>query len=403
MVARLPIPRRRQAGVIIAIVLLAFNLRLALAAINPLIPSILKTTGLPASVVGLLLSIPYVCFGLAAPLIPGVSRRLGDRRTLSLALVVLTGGILIRSAPPQGYALFAGTLVMAFAITAANVLLPGVIRRDVVGQEGAVLGVYITVVTAGIAVGSAVTVPLMHSMGWGWQTTLAVMAAGTTLSALTWYVCGRGAVGRSEHVRLPQLGGMRRLYRDSTAWLVTIFFGLQSLAYSAVVPWIPSLLVARGVSQANAGFMLALVSIAGMVTTLFVPILAVRALHQKSLVIASLLLLSAGLAGLLAGPISVVTVYITLFGLGQGAAYGVSLSFLLVRTSSSEDATALAAMSQSWGYLVTAIGPVGFGLIHQLTRSWAWPLVFVLCVLGPLLVVGLGAARNRLVAAEARI
>ena len=52
-------------------------------------------------------------------------------------------------------------------------------------------------------------------------------------------------------------------------------------------------------------------------------------------------------------------------------------------------------MAQTVGYLVAAAGPLVVGILREASGGWTAPLVFLLAMLVPLLVAGLGAARAR--------
>ena len=49
--------------------------------------------------------------------------------------------------------------------------------------------------------------------------------------------------------------------------------------------------------------------------------------------------------------------------------------------------------AQSVGYLFSAIGPFGIGLIYEATGGWDVPIVFLAALLVPQMVLGLMAAR----------
>jgi CP family cyanate transporter-like MFS transporter len=54
-------------------------------------------------------------------------------------------------------------------------------------------------------------------------------------------------------------------------------------------------------------------------------------------------------------------------------------------------------MAQGGGYVVAAAGPLAMGLLRALTGNWTAPLLFLLAAAAAQLLVGLGAARDRLV------
>ena len=388
----------RRTWLLAAIVVLSLNLRLATSAIAPLLPTIQRDTGLSASTAGLLATIPLLCFGALAPLAPRLARRFGAERVISLALLVLVASILLRSAPGIA-ALFCGTLLLGAAVTCGNVLSPGVIKRRFERRTGPVLALYSTGITVGATLGVGLTVPLMHLTGWGWRATLALWAVGAAVALLMWLPQVRRDRADDADSSLPRA---RQFYRDPLAWQVTAFFGLESLVYNAAATWLPSLFVAHGVSQSGAGLLLAIVNLIGMVTTFAFPILAARRPTQRGLVIVTTALIAASFTGLLVAPVGGALVWMVLFGLGQGAGLGLALSFILLRSADAGHATELSGMAQTFGYLLSALGPVGLGVIYDLSGGWTWPLVVLLVLLAPSLAAGLGASRDRLVLPHAR-
>jgi MFS transporter, CP family, cyanate transporter len=62
---------------LLGIVLLAANLRLALTGVAPLIGQIRADTGISNGVAGLLTTLPLLAFGLLSPIAPRVARRFG--------------------------------------------------------------------------------------------------------------------------------------------------------------------------------------------------------------------------------------------------------------------------------------------------------------------------------------
>lgn len=257
------------------------------------------------------------------------------------------------------------------------------------------IGLYSTAGLMGSVLGAGATVPLMHATHWGWRGTLALWATVAVVTLFVWLPQMNAADARQTRLTLPSRLDLRRLYRDSLAWKVALYYGLQNLVYNGAVAWIPSLFVAHGVSQSDAGLLLAIVSLTGMVTTFGVPLLAMRRPSQGPLVIAAVALFAMGLIGLIAAPVGAAVLWMVIFGLGQGAAFSLGLSLIVLRSSDAQHATELSGMTQTFGFLFSALGPVGLGLVYDVTGGWTWPLVVLLVLLVPLLVLGLGAAKDR--------
>lgn len=377
-----------------AIACVSINIPLAAASVSPLLPTIRNDTGMSAAAGGLLLTIPLLCFGTLSTLAPRLARRFGADHVIALSMVVLAISILWRSAPSIA-SLFGGTLLLGAALTCGNVLLPGIIKRKFEGRTGPVMALFTTGVLAGAALSEAATVPLMHALGWSWRATLALWAGPALVALLIWLPQMTGAGDNDIGLAVPSYPQLRRFYRDRLAWQVALFFGMQTVVYNAAAAWIPSVFVAHGVSQSRSGLLLAIVNLTGMITTFAFPVLAMRRPTQGRLVISSTALLATSLVGLLVAPVAGAVIWMVLFGLGQGAAFSLGYSLILLRSVDEQHATELSGMTLSVGYLLGALGPVGLGVVHDITGGWTWPLLMLLLLLLPLLVLGLGASRSR--------
>ncbi|MEO6960218.1 MAG: hypothetical protein ABI081_09590, partial [Burkholderiaceae bacterium] len=87
--------------------------------------------------------------------------------------------------------------------------------------------------------------------------------------------------------------------------------------------------------------------------------------------------------------------WVALLGLGQGGAFSIALTLLVLRSPSAQVAAALSGMAQGGGYTIAALGPLAVGLLHQYSHNWHSVAVFftVAAVVG--LAAGLGAGRAR--------
>jgi CP family cyanate transporter-like MFS transporter len=149
----------------LAIILIALNLRGPIVATAPVLDQIKSDLALGAFVAGLLTSIPVLCFALASPLASGVIGRLGPERAVTISLLGVVAGTLLRSAGGPFW-LLAGTVVLGVSITVGNVVLPVVIRRDFSPQSsGFITGVYTSALNVGSMITSLGTAPIAQSTG----------------------------------------------------------------------------------------------------------------------------------------------------------------------------------------------------------------------------------------------
>lgn len=382
----------------VAILLLAFNLRLAVSSVPP----ILADLGLGQTGQSLLVTTPVLCFGLAALAAPWLRRRLGQEQLLLAVLAALALGLVIRADWPE-WGLFPGTLVAALAVALMNVVVPAVVRGKFAGHAAAMTSAYTVSLSVGAGLAAGLTVPILHDTG-SVNLALGVWALPAGLAFVVWltqisnrWLTPTQPMAASGTPTKPLIS----VWSSPVAWRVTAFFGLQSLVYYAILSWLPSIYRAKGDSPASAGLLLAVLATIGIVGNLAGPALASRTSDQRAAVIVSILITAVGVLGVLLGPLSTAVLWVCILGIGTGATFPVALLLVVVRSPDAATAVRLSAMAQGTGYVIAAIGPLALGLVRSISGSWTIPLLLVLGVLALEIPAGLGAARTRLVGADA--
>jgi CP family cyanate transporter-like MFS transporter len=368
------------------VVLAGVNLRVAVASAPPVLDEVTTALSLSGTAGGLLTAAPVVCFGVFAPAAPVLARRFGGEAVLAGALAALAAGSLLRGGGDR-VTLYAGTLVAGIAIAIGNVLAPAVIRTRFAGGFGGLTGAYAASLGLGAAVAAGLTVPLEHALGW--RGALAVWALPAVGAAVVLAAAARAARAERTDVAIRPA---RRLLRDGVAWRVTLYMGLQSLVFYAVLAWLPSILRDEGYGDAEAGAMLGIVALCGIPASLVAPVLAVRARDQRVVAVALPLLEAAAVGGLLAAP-EAAYVWVILFAVGQGGSFGVALALIGLRSSAIRPVAELSGMAQSLGYSLAAVGPLALGALHDATDVWSLPLAALLVAAGALTAAGLAAGR----------
>jgi MFS transporter, CP family, cyanate transporter len=387
------VPQGGGVVLVVGILLLATNLRAALTSVAPLIGEIRSDTGISNGTAGLLTALPLLAFGVLSPAAPRLARRLGTERALFASLILLSAGILLRSAGGVA-ALFAGTAVLGAAIAAGNVLLPSLVKREFPGNVGAMTSAYSTALAVVAALASGVSFPIAQLAGVGWRGSLVLWALTALLAAFAWLPIIREGLQPASTGASGRVVGIGGLWRSALAWQVTLFMGLQSLAYYVTLTWLPEILQAEGLSAARAGWMLALSQAVAIPTMSLAPVLAGWRPSQRGVVAAAVILNGAGALGLLLLGDTAVVLWVVLLGLGQGACFSLALTLFALRAPDNEHAAALSGMAQSVGYLLAAGGPFLFGVLRDATGAWTVPLALLVAVIACLLVFGLGAARD---------
>jgi MFS transporter, CP family, cyanate transporter len=384
---------------IIGIIFIATNLRSPLTSVGPLIGTLRDNLGISNSVIGLITTIPLLAFALFSSLAPKISRQLGMERLLLISLILLTLGIILRSLAGE-FMLFTGTVLIGLAISVCNVLLPSLIKRDFEQKVGLMTGVYSVSMNLCGAIASGISIPLALGMHLGWDGALSVWGLLSLVSVFLWLPqlrnIRRPATISSQVVNKPEVN----IWKSSIAWSVTFFMGLQSLIFYVLVAWLPEILVQKGISTSSSGWMLSLMQLAILPITFIVPIIAGRMAHQRSLVIMTAVFYLLGTFGLLTGGSLFIILSVILLGIGVGSSFSLSMMFFSLRTQTASESAELSGMAQSVGYLLAAVGPTLFGLLHVVTKGWVVPLFMIIICIILLLIVGLSAGSSIFVGLE---
>jgi CP family cyanate transporter-like MFS transporter len=268
--------------------------------------------------------------------------------------------------------------MLGLAIAAGNVLLPGLVKRDLPRRVGPVTSIYVTVMVAVAGVASSIAVPLADDAGLGWRGALAVWALPAGAALLFWAPRLWGAPGRAQAEPAADAVAPPRLRRSWLAWQVTAFMGLQSFVFYVLVAWLSDLLHDAGVSPTRAGLLVGVLQATSLLATITIPTLASRMRDQRAAVALCTVVGIVGCVGLLVAPGPLALLWIVLIGPAGGATLSLALVFFALRTSTSREAAALSGMAQSLGYGFAATGPFLVGALHDATGSWSLPVVVLI-------------------------
>lgn len=395
-----------------AILLTAAALRSPITGVGSIIGEIEATTGLSHTLSGLLTTLPLLAFAIFALTAPGLAAKLGTERTLFYCLLLMTGGILIRSLPFT-VALFAGTALIGMGIAVCNVLLPGLIKHNFPLRVGLMTSLFTSSLNLWAAISSGISVPLAQSP-LGWRGMLASWALLTTIAAFLWLpsllqrrtgrqgtsseTSGLSSAQTNTDTTTPARTGS--VWRSPVAWMVTIFMGSQSIMFYISISWLPDILHEQGMSAAQAGWMLSLMQMVSMAGSFLMPLVAVRTHNQKLLTAASAAFFLLGFGGIWLAPTSLAPLFIILIGSGSGATFSLVIVFFSLRSRTAQQANQLSGMAQSVGYLLAAVGPTLLGFIHDQSGSWNTPLAVVIGLSLLTIVFGYAAGRRGYVDAK---
>ena len=365
---------------VVAIFLVALNLRATLASLPPLVQTIRADLGLNGAMAGLLTTLPVLCMGVFAPVAQRLAHRIGREATVAVALLVLLVGLVVRLGGAYLPLLLLGTLLGGAGIALCGTVLPGIVKEFFSHRPGLVTGVYLFAMMVGATVAAAASVPLADALG-SWQRSLAFWSVIALLGLAAWLPVVRAVNDRADpdHQDPEAVGALP--WRSRTAWLLASFLALQSAGFYSQLAWISPSYEDSGWTARDAGLLLALFSIVQLVTAVGAPTLADRVDDRRWLVGASVGCALVGLTGVAAAPDAAALLWVGLIGLGQGGGFALGMVKLVDYAPSPAASARLSALVFLVSYSVASLGPFGFGALHDLTDGYTWPFaaLAILC------------------------
>ncbi|MDC8759655.1 MFS transporter [Janthinobacterium fluminis] len=358
---RTPRPAPSDLLTIAAIVLLGLNLRPVLAAIGPLLGAIQAATGISSGNAGLLTSVPVFAMGVCALLGARLQRRLGSYRGVALGIAVVAVACALRAAAHGTAGLMATAALGGLGIALVQALLPAFIKRHFPRRAGQLMGLYTTGIMGGAALAAASAAPLAQQLGW--SAALALWGVPALLAALVWVkVAGaHPAGGAAAAVGLP--------LRSPRAWLLLVFFGIGTGAYTLVLAWLPPFFMQLGWSAADSGLLLGALTLTEVLAGLTVSAVINALPDRRVPLVLALLSALAGLACLIAAPAALAVPATVLLGGGIGALFPLTLIVTMDQVRDPAGAGALLGFVQGGGYMIASLMPFVAGLIREQTAS----------------------------------
>lgn len=384
---------------VFAVLLVGLNLRPAITTLAPVVESIEIDLGLSSAAAGFLTSIPLIAFVFLSTRAPRFGARFGFGQAILFSLLILICGFLLRLLPGAA-PLFLSMAVVGIAITIGNVLLPAYIKQKYAKDAGPLSAVYTASLFLGPAMAAAGTIPLAEVFG-SWKVAIASWGLLAVVAVPVWLPHFRASMSEQAHAKLNETKEVNTttahtsLWRSRLAWSVTLYFAVLSLLFYTVSAWLPTILADAGEDIEIASRMLSLVNIIAIPFTLAVALAVHKMANHVWATVGGAILVIIGLGGILLSDGTLTYVWIVTLGIGLGVEAGIGFSLPILRAISSTQTAVLAGMSQSIGYSVSAMGPVGAGALHDYTNGWDVVLIALIVLVTVQIAFGFVAGSDR--------
>lgn len=367
--------RKHSAFLILGIFLLGACMRTPITSVPSIINNIAATLNVKPTNLGILTTLPLLCFGIFAPLVPVISHRIGNEWTITLATALLFVGSYLRVVNEP--MLFIGTLLTGLAITFINVLLPALITDNMPARIGFMTSLYTLSMTFFSALGAGLSSPIAQKTSW--QFVISVLS----LIALVTFVLWLPNLRYNHRDTVNATTKHQSPWSNKNAWLILGYFGMSSLIFYTLVAWLPTMAINAGLSANTASLLAGLFQLASVPPSFFLPMMAVKRDNRTGLIITAAVATFVGVVMLLF-PINSVIYFVIvniILGSATAATFALTMTLYGLKTKNPTQTGDLSGMSQFGGYLIAAIGPVLTGFLQSLFHSWMMSLTFMLIVI----------------------
>ncbi|ELY5852898.1 MFS transporter [Cronobacter malonaticus] len=345
--------------------IVGLNLRPILASIGPLFTVLQREAGLSATAFSLLTTLPVAMMGVAALSGPWLLANVGAVRGIMAALVILLLACLVRGFTATLTGLMITALAGGTSIGIVQALMPALIKKAYATSASTFMSLFSTGIMAGAAMAAASAEPLFARVGL--KPALASAGALALLALVLWFALVR-------HRQAEETVSAPVSVSSSRTWLLLLFFGIGTGAYTLVLAWLPPLYIQAGWSARHSGYMLAWLTLTEVVAGFVVSALIHRFPDRRFPLIVVLLVLLAGLLCLVFSPGTTPVLSTLLLGTGIGALFPLSLIVTFDHARTPAEAGKLLSKVQGGGYMIAALMPLIAGIVRDsnvpLTAAW---------------------------------
>jgi MFS family permease len=231
---------------VLAIVLLALNLRTAVTAMSAIVTEVTADVPLGSVSLGIIGMLPPVAFALSGLAAPLVARRFGIETTMLLAVVAMVIGPVVRASATAGWQLGLGALIALTGMGFGNILLPPAIKKYFPDRIAQLTATYATIMAVSVSVPPLIATSIAD--GAGWRVALGSWALLAVVALVPWLVLAfrrrRSHLSDAEAGIIPaarqELVG--RMAHSRVAVAIAIAFAVTALNTYSFFAWLPEIM-----------------------------------------------------------------------------------------------------------------------------------------------------------------
>lgn len=350
-------------------------MRAGLILIGPLLPILKEEYNLSVFAESILASTPLLLFSLSAIFMRRVNRFGNTNRIITLAITVLTLSLVLRIT--SGVAsLLIFSITLGISVAVLNYMLPVWVKENNSEHTGLVTGIYAAIMGSCAAISLAITAPLASLTSLSWRLSMFPWIAIGVIAALYWWhKMPKSATSISEDSGLSFWANP--LFKNKTAWAITLFFGFLNMIHYASATWLPTILLTKEFTLTQASAIVAAATLIGSLLSLAVPHFASRSHDLRAVLMIFSLFLALSYAAIALDSGWRLILWVITANIGVYVTFSLALFLVIFRGVDAENTKSLSIMMQSIGYLLATTAPLIMGFLFNVTGSWNQSLLFL--------------------------
>jgi CP family cyanate transporter-like MFS transporter len=368
------------------------NMRAGLILIGPLLPILKQEYGISVFTESILAATPLLCFSLSAILMRSISRLGNTNRVISYAITLLTLSLFLRTTfDIASILIFSITLGISVAVL--NYMLPVWVKENGTSNSGLLTGIYASVMGSCAAISLAITAPLAEASSYTWRLAMLPWFIIGALTALWWWIKIPSS-SVSDVVESKESFWANPLFKSSSAWSITLMFGLLNMIHYASATWLPTILITKGFTLVNAGILVAVATLVGSLLSLAVPHFASKRKDFRLVLIVFSIFLAVSYFAISIDTGMSLWVWVILGNIGVYVTFSIALFLVVFRAADAAKTKSLSIMMQSVGYVMATVSPIVLGRLFDITGNWDRALYFIVGLAALQVLVAMKAGSN---------
>jgi MFS transporter, CP family, cyanate transporter len=356
----------KKMTVFFAIFFVSLTLRPAVTSVGPLMNTIQDDLQITNTQISLLTAIPVFCMGLFAPLAVPFLKSFGYKHSIN-GLVILIGLSTSARVYFDSYvALLATSFLVGFAIAIISPIINAYIKETFEENMAPVIGIYSFAIGAGATLSAGLTGPIYeHTSNWSFA--LAIWGFVSIIALLFWTLAVSSKIEAKQIKRVDFV--KRNPWKTKIAWIILLYFGLQTALFFSLTAWLPSIGQEQGYSLITAANVLTFMSIIQLIGNLTISSLISKFPNVITWLYS---LISIGFIGAIIFMLNTswsIWLGVLLLGIALSGLFPIGLLLPLQEAENHTEANEWSSMVLAGGFMMSAILPLFIGVLYDLTNS----------------------------------